>query len=57
MQHLVLGFVELHELFTLDGIPPLQHAGHTTQLGVIRKPDEGALSATVHAADKDVEQC
>ncbi|KAK4825444.1 hypothetical protein QYF61_027474 [Mycteria americana] len=30
---------------------------HTTQLGVVSKLAEGALSPTVHVADKDVKQC
>ena len=35
----------------LNGIPSLQCVNHTTQLGVIGKLAEGALSPTVHVTD------
>ncbi|KAK4808830.1 hypothetical protein QYF61_001338 [Mycteria americana] len=64
VQDLALGLVELHEVRTgpplkpvkvpLDGMPSLQHVDHTTQLGVIGKLAEGAL--TVHVTNKDVKQ-
>ncbi|KAK4829379.1 hypothetical protein QYF61_003719, partial [Mycteria americana] len=54
VQDLALGLAELHEVHTgpplkpvkvpLDGIPPLQHVNRTTQLGVVGKRAEGALS-------------
>ena len=66
MQHLALGLVELHEVHAgpplqpvkvpLNGIPSLQRVNQTTQLGVVGKLAEGALSPTVHVADKDIKQ-
>ncbi|GAB0205260.1 hypothetical protein GRJ2_002991600 [Grus japonensis] len=67
VQNLALGLVELHGVHIgpplnpvrvpLDGIPSLQCVSCTTQLGVVGKLAEGALSPTVHVTDKDVEQC
>jgi len=66
MQDLALGLVELHAVHAgppllpvkilLNGIPSLQRVNHTTQLGVVDKLAEGALSPTVHVTDKDTEQ-
>jgi len=66
MQDLALGLVELHVVHAgpplqpvkvpLNGIPSLQSINHTTQLGVIGKLVEGALSPTVHVTDKDIKQ-
>ena len=63
VQDLALGLVELHAVHAgpplqpvqvpLNGIPSLQRVNHTTQLVVLGKLAEGALSPTVHVADKD----
>jgi len=63
VQGLALGLVELPAVHTgpplqpvqvpLDGIPSLQHVSNTTQLGVIGKLVESALSPTVHVAEKE----
>jgi len=63
-QDLALGLVELHEVHTgpplqsvkvpLNGIPSLQRVNHTTQLGVVSRLAEGALSPTVHVTNKDI---
>ncbi|PKU44258.1 hypothetical protein llap_5451 [Limosa lapponica baueri] len=64
VQNLALGLIELHEVYAgpllkpvkvpLDGIPSLQYVNRSTQLGVIGKLAEGALSSTIHVANKDV---
>jgi len=64
MKELAPGLVELHAVHTgpplqpvkvpLNGIPSLQSVNHTTQLVVVGKLDEGALSPTVHVASKDI---
>lgn len=41
----------------VDGLPSLQCADCTTQLGVIVKLAEGALDPTVHSTSKDIKQC
>ncbi|GAB0209612.1 hypothetical protein GRJ2_003426900 [Grus japonensis] len=63
---LALGLVELHKVRTgrllkpikvpLDGIPSLKRINRTTQLGVICKFAEGALSPTIYVIDEDIEQ-
>lgn len=40
----------------LDGIPSIQSADCTSQLGVLAKLAEGELNPTVHVVDKDVKQ-
>jgi len=65
VQDLALSLVELHAVHAgshlqsvkvpLNGIPSLQCANHTTELGV-GKLAEGALSPTVHVANKDIKQ-
>ncbi|KAK4816062.1 hypothetical protein QYF61_011070 [Mycteria americana] len=54
VQGLELGFVEPREpvKVPVDVIPALQCVSHTTQLGVVSKLAEGALSPTVHVADR-----
>ncbi|KAK4811170.1 hypothetical protein QYF61_019801 [Mycteria americana] len=64
VQDLALGFVELQEVpmgpllkpvqVPLDGIPSLKRITCTTQLGVICKLAEGALSPTVYVVDEDI---
>jgi len=66
VQDLALGLVALHVVHSgpplqpvkvpLDGVPSLQSVNPTTQLGVVSRLAEGALSPTVHVADKDIEQ-
>ena len=63
VQDPALGLIEFHKVCTgpplkvpLDGIPSLQRVNSTAQLGVIAKLADGALSPTVHVADKDVKQ-
>lgn len=61
VQYLAPGFAEVHEVHTgsplnLVQVPALQHLSHTTQLGVIHRLAEGALSATVHVIKIDVKQ-
>jgi len=62
----VLGLVELHDVHRspvlktykvpLNGIPSFRCNSCTTQLGVIHKLDEGALSPTVRVTNKVIEQ-
>jgi len=62
----LFGLVELHGVHAgpplqsvkvpLNGIPSLQRVNHTTQLGVIGRVAEGALSPTVYIANKDIKQ-
>lgn len=64
MQHLALGFLELHKGHTgphpepvqvlLDDIPSLHRVDYTIQFGVTRTLGEGALKPTVHVAKKNV---
>ena len=66
VQDLALGLVELHEVpmgphikpvkVLLDGMSSPQHVDRNTQLGVICKLAEGALSHTVCVVDEDIEQ-
>lgn len=66
MQDLVLGLVEVYEVHTgpalkpvkvpLDGIPS-SGLSTTTHFGVIGKLVAGALSPSVHVANRDVKQC
>lgn len=62
VKDLALGLVELHEVFLvpllrpvqvpLDGIPSLRCVDHTTQLDVIVSPSGSALDPTAHITDK-----
>lgn len=63
VQDLAFALVELHEIHRgplkpvkvpLDGIPSLQQANCTTQLGVVSKFAVGALNSSVYANSKDV---
>ncbi|PKU42541.1 hypothetical protein llap_7164 [Limosa lapponica baueri] len=66
VQDLALGLVELHKVrmgphlkpvqAPLDGMPSLQRVDQATQLGVIGKLAEGALSPAVRVSDRDFEQ-
>jgi len=66
VQDLALGLVELHVVHAgpplqpvkvpLNGISSLQCVSRTTQLGVVGRLAEGALSPSVHVTDKDVKQ-
>lgn len=66
MQDLAFGLVKLHEVHTgphlkplkdpQDDVLSLQCVDHTTQLGVMGTPAEGALSPTVHVIDRDIKQ-
>lgn len=65
-QDLALGLAKLHGVLMgsplkpvqalLDGIPFLQHAHHTTQLGGIGKVAEGTLNPTLHVPNKGAKQ-
>jgi len=57
----LLNFIRLAQahissLVCLEGIPSFQRVNHTTEPGVVGKLAEGALSPTVHVADKGVRQ-
>ena len=66
VQDLAFGFVEPHEVYLgpllmpvqvpLDDILSLWCADLTPQLGVISKPDEGALDPTVNVIDEDIKE-
>lgn len=63
MQHLVLGFVELHVVCTgpflepvktlLEGVPSVLCVTFTTLFGAVDKLAEGTLDPTIHVANKD----
>lgn len=63
MQDLLLGLVQPHEFhidtplrpvqIPPDGMPVLKCAMCSTQLGVLHKPIEGTLNATVYVVDED----
>lgn len=67
VQDLALGVVGLNDIYAgplpkpvkvpLDGILSFQHTEHTTELGIVSKLAESALSPTVRIADKSVERC
>lgn len=66
VQDLVLALVRHHEVCTgpprrpvqvpLDALPSLRCADRSTQLGVIIKPVEGALSPAVSPANNNIKQ-
>ena len=50
-----MGLTSETAMVPLDGISSLQPVNYSTQLDVICKHAESALSLTVHVANKDVE--
>jgi len=65
VQDFALGLVELFDVHTgsllkpakviMDGIPTLKHLICTTQLNVIHKLAEDALSPTIYVINKDIQ--